>query len=89
MVGLPLRSPADGSFTVGDGWTLIHGPEANGAIPAALANLDAAVHRVDASAYGDLVAADDTIVVRPDRIVAAVTNDLASLAFLRRVSVTQ
>ena len=87
MVGLPLRSPADESFTVGDGWTLVHGPEANRDIPAALANLDAAVHRVDASAYGDAIAADDTIVVRPDRIVAAVTKDLASLAFLRRVHV--
>jgi 3-(3-hydroxy-phenyl)propionate hydroxylase len=75
LVGMPLPRPLDGSFTIGDGWTLLRGPEAEGAIPHLWTELGAVVHQLTPHSYGENFAPEVTVIVRPDRFVAAVTTD--------------
>lgn len=88
MVGLPLHAPADRSFTVDNQWTLLQGPQANTEIPELWRSRKAAVHVIEPTAFGDTFDPASTVVVRPDRIIAAVTSDLATTTtFLGRVMV--
>jgi len=90
VIGLPLRAPADGSFTIGNGWTLLRGPDATDEVPEFWHSLRSAIHTIDASAFGEMFDTNSTVIVRPDRIVAAVTTDLnTTTGFLSRVMVTQ
>jgi len=76
LVGMPLPRPADDSFVVGNGWTILLGSDAAGQVPQLWSELGAAVHRLDSSAYGDLIPSTATVIVRPDRFVATITDDL-------------
>lgn len=77
LVGLPLPRPLDASFSLEDGWTLLQLPDADQP-PALWSRLGATVHHIDYGAYGELFSHGSTVIVRPDRLVAAVTEDLAA-----------
>lgn len=77
--GLPLIAPADGTFTIDNGWSLVRGPEATDEIPELWHHIGASVHAAASATFGHKVDDDCTIVVRPDRFVAAVTTDLAPI----------
>lgn len=78
LVGLPLPAPSDDSFTVGNGWTLLTGPDAPADLPDMWTALGAIVCPINSTAFGDTFAPAATVIVRPDRIVAAVTTDLVA-----------
>ena len=56
-------------------WTC-RGHGAQPDLPPVLAALDPTVHALTSAVYGGAVAADDYVLVRPDRFVAAVTSEL-------------
>jgi 3-(3-hydroxy-phenyl)propionate hydroxylase len=75
-VGRPVPEPASGPGPTGDGWHLIRS-EATDPVPDLWRQLGAEVHAVSAGDYPGLIEPGVTVVVRPDRYVAAVTRDLA------------
>ena len=78
LIGLPLPAPADGSFTIGTSWTVLTGPDATTELPELWTALGAEAHPIAASAFGDTFDRTTTVIVRPDRIVAAVTTDMSA-----------
>ena len=78
LVGLPLAAPTDDSFTVGNGWTLLTGRDGPADLPDVWMTLGATVYPISAAAFGEVFDPADTVIVRPDRIIAAVTTDLAA-----------
>jgi 3-(3-hydroxy-phenyl)propionate hydroxylase len=75
-VGRPLPEPTTGEGPTGDGWHLIRS-EVTDPVPGMWRQLGAQVHDVSAGAYPGLIEPGVTVVVRPDRYIAAVTGDLA------------
>jgi 3-(3-hydroxy-phenyl)propionate hydroxylase len=76
FVGRPLPEPIVGTGPMSDGWTLVRSEPDD--VPALWSHLGAAVFDAKPGAYPGLVDAGVTVVVRPDRYIAAVTTDLAA-----------
>lgn len=90
LVGLPMPAPSDDSFTVGNGWTLLTGPDSPTDVPDMWTALGAIVCPISSTAFDDTFDPAATVIVRPDRIVAAVTTDLAATTeILSRVMATR
>ena len=80
-VGRPLVQRArDRNLTVSatNGWVLIRGASDVGGVPEVWSRIGAEVSNVAAGSYPDLLGPGITVIVRPDRYVAAVTADLDS-----------
>lgn len=79
-IGHPLPAPSIGERPPPDGWLLLRHADGGGdEIPELWHRLRASVLRVAEGAYPGLVDGDATVVVRPDRSIAAVTTDLAGV----------
>ncbi len=79
-VGHPLPAPSAGERPPPDGWLLLrHATGGTGEVPELWHRLGAVVLTVDDGAYPNLVEGGATVVVRPDRSIAAVTTDLAAV----------
>ncbi len=97
LIGTVLPAPRTTSPPLGDGWNLLRrqqqaGDSADGrdaqhrTLPRLWADIDATVVDVPADAFPGLVDDGLTVIVRPDRYVAAVCNDLGqATAALRPV----
>lgn len=79
-VGHPLPAPSIGDRPPSDGWLLLRQADGRaGDVPELWPRLGASVLAVGEGTYPGLVDDGVTVVVRPDRSIAAVTTDLASI----------
>ena len=76
LVGRPVPRPTSG-ISIGNNFSILLGHDADTQIPALWTELGAAAHRLAVDDFPDVVDPQATVIVRPDRIVAAVTTDLA------------
>ena len=75
-VGHPLPAPATDRDPLPDGWLLLRHPTAGGRVPEFWHRIGATVLTVPEGTYPSLLDDGATVIVRPDRYLAAVTTDL-------------
>ncbi|MGH1491342.1 MAG: FAD-dependent monooxygenase, partial [Acidimicrobiales bacterium] len=74
-LGAVLPNPMDGSVLQGQGWRILHHTKCS-EVPAFWHQLNATVTDVALEAFPGLVTEQASVIVRPDRYIVAVTEDL-------------